>query len=71
MATRWRPNRKVTFNKWQDCNRCGLPWPEKELKREPETGLVVCPECFDKPSHADNIAKSDLPEKREKVWSPD
>jgi len=68
---KWRPNRRVTFNKWKDCPRCSLPWPESALRREPETGSVVCPECFDGPSHADRMAKGELPETREKVWEPD
>lgn len=67
----WRPNRRITYNKWKACPRCGLDWPENELRREPETGKAVCLECFDAPSHADLVAKTDLPEVREKTWDPD
>ncbi len=51
--TKWRPNNKITFSKWQDCERCGLPWPLKALRRQ--RGLLVCPECWDNPSHEDHM----------------
>jgi len=71
---KWRPNRKVSFNRWKDCPRCGLPWPEKALRREPVTGLLVCPECSDEPSHADNVARGELKEstgRQSSPWNPD
>jgi len=58
--TKWRPNRSVTFNRWKACSRCGLDWPVKELKREPETGALVCIECLDEPCHADIKARGEV-----------
>jgi len=71
---KWRPNRRITFSRWEDCPRCGLPWPEKALKREPETGSLVCPECFDKPSHADIKARGEpktADARQSSPWQPD
>lgn len=51
MTERWRPNKSVTFNRWRDCDRCGLPWPEKVFKKQ--YGLTLCPECIDEPGNKD------------------
>ena len=71
---KWRPNRKVTFNRWKDCPRCGLSWPEKSLRREPETSALVCSECFDEVSHAYTKAQGELKEstgRQSAPWTPD
>lgn len=51
--TRWRPNNRITYSKWQECDRCGLPWPLKVLRRQ--RGILLCPECWDEPSHEDYV----------------
>jgi len=67
MSTPWRPNNRVTFNKWKDCDRCGLPWPENMLRLQ--RGARVCPECYDEPCHEDNVAEQEIREDRkEKYW---
>ena len=74
MSIRWRPNRRVTFNRWKDCPRCGLSWPEKTFKREAESGSLVCPECFDEPSYAYQKSQSELKEsigRKSALWTPD
>jgi len=35
------------------CQRCGDPWPRKDLLREPVTRLLVCPNDYDEPSQKD------------------
>jgi len=71
MPAKWRPNNKVTFQQWQDCARCGLPWPKRALVTQ--RGVTVCPECFDEPSHEDNKAGGAvIEEPRVKdPWIPD
>ena len=71
---KWRPNRRITFSRWERCPRCGLDWPKKELRREPETGAVVCFECFDEPSHADIKARSEAKTtetRQSSPWNPE
>ena len=71
MAFTWRPNRGVTFNKWKACDRCGFDWPERALRRQ--KGDLVCPECWDDPSHEDHKAETELKEHEETLrpWDPD
>ena len=72
--TKWRPNRRITFNRWEECPRCGLDWPKKALRREPETGALVCPECFDEPSHADLKARGEArttETRQSSPWDPE
>ena len=71
--TEWRPNNKVTGQVWRDCERCGLPWPLKVLRRQGEIeggGALVCPECRDEPSHTDNVRKAtkEIAESTEKLF---
>ncbi len=35
------------------CQRCGLLWPRKQLKREEVTRLLVCPNDYDQPTVQD------------------
>ncbi|HUT61978.1 MAG TPA: hypothetical protein VNA25_29420 [Phycisphaerae bacterium] len=35
------------------CQRCGDPWPRKDLRREPVTGELVCLNDYDEPSYSD------------------
>jgi uncharacterized Zn finger protein (UPF0148 family) len=66
----WRPNRGVTFNKWKDCDRCGLPWPEKTMRRQ--HGILVCPECYDDASHEDNKRADQKPlDDVKPPWDPE
>ena len=66
----WRPNNQVTFNKWKDCDRCGFPWPEQQLKMQ--NGILVCPECDDEKSHGDFVRDANPMEpKLPKVWDTD
>lgn len=68
----WEPNRKVTFNKWRDCDRCGLSWKEKLLRMQ--RGVRVCPECYDEPSHEDRKADGelrDIDERQNSPWDPE
>jgi uncharacterized Zn finger protein (UPF0148 family) len=70
----WKPNRRITFNRWEECPRCGLDWPKKALRREPETGSVVCPECFDDPSHQDIKAREEprtADTRQSSPWDPE
>jgi recombinational DNA repair protein (RecF pathway) len=69
MTTPWKKNDHVTFDKWVDCARCGMPWPEKEFRLQ--YGVKVCPECFDDPNAEDLRKEHTLPEMRNKVWEPD
>lgn len=69
---RWRPNDRVTYSKWFDCDVCGLPWPEKELRMQ--NGALRCPECFDDKSHEDYVAEREAPEEQEDIvpgWEVD
>lgn len=69
-SERWRPNNRVTFNKWEDCERCGLPWPEPALKIQ--KGTLVCPECWDEKGHADYKREGEPPETKEPhIWEAD
>jgi ribosomal protein L34E len=70
MTVRWRPNRSVTFNKWKDCDICGLSWPEKEIQKQ--YGTLRCPECMDQPGHIDTLKKEqkDLVDVRP-PWDPE
>jgi len=71
-VSKWRPNNKVTFNRWEDCDRCGFSWPVRELKRQ--KGALVCPECLDDPGHEDAKREGELrdPEGRQSFpWVPD
>jgi len=45
---RWHPNNRVTFEKWHDCDICGIPWPESALAVQ--RGLLVCPDDLDDPN---------------------
>lgn len=49
--TYWRPNNRVTFKKWRDCDMCGIPWPLEKLR--PQRGMLVCPEDIDEKCHED------------------
>lgn len=72
MHNRWRPNNRVTYHKWKDCDRCALPWPEDQLRRQ--RGALVCPECFDSPCHEDHVAAQEATAPSEgvsKPWVPD
>jgi len=69
MTTRWRPNHKVTYNKWKDCQRCSLPWPESDLRLQ--WGVRVCPECYDDLGHKDIKKESPSEPRLPKVWEPD
>ena len=44
-----------SFQKWEECPRCGLDWPKSMLRRE-YTGIKVCPECFDPKGYEENLA---------------
>ena len=67
MKTRWRPNNRITFQKWDDCDGCGLPWPKKLLRLQ--RGSRRCPECYDEPCHEDAKRES-LQEPMEKPIDP-
>ena len=67
---KWRPNRKVSFNRWKEYPRCGLDWPVKAFKRELETSSLVCPECYDEVSHAYNKSQGELKESTSRQSSP-
>jgi len=72
MAEQWRPNNQVTFSRWKDCERCGLPWPERLLKRQ--RGVLVCPECYDDPCYEDLATERELRDAEERQsapWEPD
>jgi len=72
MEQHWRPNRKISFNRWRDCDRCGHPWPERVQRRQ--RGAIVCPECFDEPCHEDikqeGTIEGDVGRKSA-PWTPD
>jgi hypothetical protein len=38
---------RFTFEKWQECRRCGFHWPKQSLAKDSFTS-DVCPECYDK-----------------------
>ncbi len=64
---KWRPNNRVTFSKWEDCERCGLSWPEQCLTVQ--KGVLVCPECWDEKSHRDYVAEGEPVEPKEpRIW---
>ena len=35
-----------TFQRWEECPRCGIDWPLSQLSRD-STGAKVCPQCWD------------------------
>jgi len=35
---------------WHECDRCGWDYRTTELKKDGETGHLVCPKCWD-PKH--------------------
>jgi len=67
MTTPWRKNNRVTFNKWLDCPRCGMPWPESSYVLQ--KGVKVCPECVDQPSAEDLRAQTTLRDVKPKIWT--
>lgn len=46
--------RHFTWQRWEECPRCGLDWPKDQLKRE-YTGAKVCPECFDQKGYEEAL----------------
>lgn len=44
--------RTHTFQRWEECPRCGLLWPKSSLHRD-ASKAKVCPECYDSESHED------------------
>lgn len=35
----------IRFVKYKDCDICGVPWPEKELRKQ--YGWYRCPKCYE------------------------
>ncbi len=69
---KWRANRKVSFNQWQNCTRCYLPWPKRAYRRQ--RGLELCPECIDDKDHEQYKAEGEMKDPRgpqTAPWNPD
>jgi uncharacterized Zn finger protein (UPF0148 family) len=45
--------RHKTFQRWDECPRCGLDWPKSQLRRD-YTGAKVCPNCWDEEGFEEN-----------------
>jgi len=39
------------------CDRCGFRYYNTETRKEPETGMIVCKDCYD-PRHPQDYVKS-------------
>jgi len=68
-------NRAFNFERWRECPRCGLAWPERTFRKELETGQAVCPECYDEPSaeHLKRNAQKNLADtgRQSAPWRPE
>ncbi len=51
--------RTKTFQRWEECERCGFDWPKSSLKRD-YTGVKVCPECYDEKGHEEEMRNVSL-----------
>ncbi len=51
--------RSKTFQKWDECPRCGLDWPKNLLHRD-YTGARVCSECYDEEGFEEGRRKVSL-----------
>jgi len=51
--------RSKTFQRWKECDRCGLDYPINELRRD-YSGAKVCPDCFDPKGFKENLANVSL-----------
>ncbi len=48
--------RVKTFQRWEECPRCGLHWPKSQLTKD-SFGTRVCPECYDQDGHAEELRR--------------
>jgi|YelNatPaOPRAMG01_1025707.scaffolds.fasta_scaffold26376_4 transcription elongation factor Elf1 len=55
-------NKRRTFEKWMECQRCGFDVPYSSVVKDPLNGALVCPDC------ADELGFEEL---REQVQLPD
>lgn len=55
-------NTRRRFEKWQDCDKCGFPFPYSYLSRDPYSGGIVCTGCLDEVGHSEEMARLRLPD---------
>ena len=52
--------RRVTFQKWRRCDRCGFYYPTNELRRD-YTGALVCEKDYFEKGFNERKAEMELP----------
>lgn len=59
-------NRGITGEHWDECSTCGFAIPHSETVKHYKKGTLVCMQCADDRTHADNM---EFIERREQTES--